>query len=64
MKASEKQVRYALHLMDAGGYSTRYMNARHKELGASMRERSGSVADWLGSMTPPQISRLIDSLKK
>lgn len=39
---SEKQVRYALHLLDKAGYSTRFMDARFKNLGATMRQRSGS----------------------
>ena len=55
--ATYKQVRYALHLLEENGYSTRYMDARFKNLGATMRERSGSVEGWLRS-------RNIGKLKK
>lgn len=60
---SEKQIKYALHLLDKAGYSTRYMNAEFKKLGASMRERSGTVTEWLQSMSDLEISKLIDRLK-
>jgi hypothetical protein len=63
MKATEKQVRYALVLLAKAGYSTQFMNASFKELGASMRERSGSVSDWLAGMKIGEISKLIDRLK-
>ena len=61
--ATEKQVSYALHLLSKAGYSTRYMDSSHKRLGATMRERSGSVRDWLASMERYRISQLIDELK-
>jgi hypothetical protein len=63
MKATEKQVSYALALLEQAGYSTRYMNASFKDLGASMRQRSGTVTDWLAAMNRAEISRLIDTLK-
>jgi hypothetical protein len=63
MKATEKQVSYALALLDKAGYGTRFMSAKFKELGASMRERSGSVSDWLAGMNRVEISKLIDRLK-
>lgn len=63
MKPTEKQLRYALFLLEKTGYGTRYMNARFKELGASMRERSGSVKSWLAGMNIAEISKLIDTLK-
>lgn len=63
MNATEKQISYALALLGKAGYSTRYMNASFKELGASMRERSGSVRDWLANMTKAEVSALIDRLK-
>ena len=61
--ATDKQVRYAMYLLDKAGYSTRYMNSSFKKLGATMRQRSGSVADWLSGMTRREISSLIDDLK-
>lgn len=61
--ASEKQVAYLLRLLDANGYSTRFMNAKFKELGASMRERSGGVVDWLRGLNSVEASKLIDRLK-
>jgi len=64
MKATTKQVNYALHLLGERGYSTRYMDASFKALGASMRQRSGKVADWLGSMDRAEISALIRTLEE
>lgn len=63
MKATEKQIKYALALLAKAGYSTRYMNSKFKELGASMRERSGTVEAWLDGMNVGEISKLIDALK-
>lgn len=60
---SDKQVNYALILLGRAGYSTRFMNAQFKDLGASMRERSGTVERWLRAMDAATISGLIDSLK-
>ena len=62
--ATQKQINYALYLLDQTGYSTRYMDSRFKSLGATMRERSGLVRDWLAGMERPRISRLIDQLKQ
>ncbi|HEX8810326.1 MAG TPA: hypothetical protein VF760_15165 [Xanthobacteraceae bacterium] len=63
MPATDKQVRYALYLLGKAGYNTRYMDSRFKELGATMRERSGSVESWLRGRTLPEMSNLIDKLK-
>ena len=63
MKATEKQIRYALFLLSKKGYSTSWMNAQFKALGATMRERSGRVEDWLANMNIAQCSALIDRLK-
>lgn len=63
MNATPKQISYALHLLDNAGYSTRFMDASFKRLGATMRERSGKVSDWLENMGKQDISRLIDDLK-
>lgn len=62
--ATPKQVSYALHLLDEAGYDTRYMNSSFAVLGATMRERSGSVEGWLENMNMVEISRLIDYLKE
>ena len=61
--ATEKQVRYAMFLLDKAGYSTRYMDATYKRLGARMRERSGSVDEWLRSLDMGRMSSVIDELK-
>lgn len=53
-KPTEKQINYALFLMKENGYDTRYMNSRHKELGATMRQRSGTVEEWLAAKTEPK----------
>jgi cobalamin biosynthesis Mg chelatase CobN len=60
--ASKKQISYILHLMAEAGYSTDWMNARHKALGATMRERSGRVIDWLAKMDSASASSLITDL--
>jgi len=61
--ATEKQVRYTMYLLSTRGFSTRYMNAQFKALGATMRERSGMVQDWVASRGFREISSLIDNLK-
>jgi len=63
MPATEKQIQYALFLLDKTGYGTRWMNARFKELGATMRERSGRVEDWVRGRTVRELSQIIDQLK-
>ena len=62
-RATDKQVRYALMLLAQAGYSTKWMNAEYRKLGATMRERSGPVVDWLANKNVAQISSLIDELK-
>lgn len=62
--ATPKQIAYALHLLDEAGYDTRYMNASFAGLGATMRQRSGSVEHWLTNMSRAEISKLIDRLKE
>lgn len=49
--ATDKQIAYAMSLMDQHGYSTRFMNADHKALCATMNQRQGLVTDWLKSLT-------------
>jgi hypothetical protein len=61
--ATQKQVDYAKALLRKAGYGDRFMNARFKELGASMRERSGSVESWLRGKTAADVSALIDRLR-
>lgn len=63
MNATEKQVRYALYLLSENGYSTRYMDSSFKRF-ATMRERSGTVENWLRNKNVAEISSLIDALKK
>lgn len=62
--ATDKQVRYALFLLKERGYSTTWMNAEFKALGATMSERSGKVETWLRNKNVAEISSLIDQLKK
>jgi hypothetical protein len=62
-QATDKQVSYALSLIGKAGYSTRYMDASFKTLGATMRERTGTVESWLRNMPRHEISQLIDKLK-
>jgi hypothetical protein len=60
--ATEKQVNYLLYLLEKSGFDVRYMNAQYKRLGATMNERSGSVRDWLNSLTVKRASDLIKIL--
>jgi hypothetical protein len=39
------------------------MNKTYKDFGASMRERSGRVEDWLRAMSAAECSELIDRLQ-
>lgn len=61
-KATAKQVSYALALLAKAGYQTTYMDSSYKALGATMRERSGRVADWLANLPRHEISALIGRL--
>ena len=61
--ATEKQINYAMSLLSKKGYSTKYMDASFRNLGATCKERQGSVIDWLVSMDKRRISKLIDNLK-
>ncbi|HOC17136.1 MAG TPA: hypothetical protein PKK95_02655 [Vicinamibacterales bacterium] len=61
--ATPKQVSYLMVLLARAGYDTRWMSSRYRELGASMRERSGSVSVWLSSLTIGEASALIDRLR-
>lgn len=61
--ASQKQVNYALMLLSKAGYGTRFMSSEYKSLGATMRERSGTVEGWLAGKNSGEISSLIDQLK-
>lgn len=64
MMATEKQVNYALHLMRQAGYDTDYMGSEHKKLGAKMRERQGTVRDWVAQMGKDRASELIETLSE
>lgn len=63
MRATEKQVRYAMYLLGRKGYSTKWMNSEFKRLGATMRERSGQVVDWVSNMSVSECSALIGKLQ-
>ncbi|HEV2395829.1 MAG TPA: hypothetical protein VGS27_02655 [Candidatus Sulfotelmatobacter sp.] len=63
-RATKKQVSYAWMLLRQAGYSTKCMDsAAFAELGATLRERSGTVEDWLKGMSAAKVSRLIQWLK-
>lgn len=61
--ATDRQINYLMHLLAKRGYSTRFMNSSFKALGATMRQRSGTVRGWLESLTTAEASALIDQLK-
>lgn len=60
--ATTKQIAYATALLARNGYRTDWMSAEHSKLGATMRERSGRVSDWLARMDRTRISNLISTL--
>lgn len=62
MRATEKQVRYIMWLLNRAGYPTDWMSSRHKALGATMRERSGRVLDWVQSLDRFRASKVIHAL--
>lgn len=62
--ATDKQIRYALALLQENGYDTRYMDSKYKELGATMKERSGTVEGWLRSLDTGRLADLITKLKQ
>ena len=59
---TEKQFSYIMHLLRQAGYSARFMNADFKRLGATMRERSGTVENWVDGLTVGEASRVIGLL--
>ena len=60
--ATTKQINYAMALLGKAGYSTRYMDRTFADLGATMKQRSGLVSDWLAAMSKSDISKLISKL--
>ena len=63
MKATEKQLRYIEYLRARTKWSGKWMSAAWKQLGAGMRQRSGTVADYLAGLTMSEASALISTLK-
>ena len=62
--ATKRQVGDAVLLLRQAGYSNERMDsAAFAELGATMRERSGTVENWLKGMSAAKASRLIQRLK-
>lgn len=63
MNATDKQVKYIMYLLSVRGYSTQFMDATFKHLGAGMRDRSGRVIDWVSSLGIGEAAKLIEKLK-
>jgi hypothetical protein len=61
---TEKQTRYILLLLAQKGYSTQWMTSAFRPLGATMRERSGRVEDWVRSLGVGRASELIERLTR
>lgn len=61
--ATPKQIGFALGLIRRAGYSTGWLVADHRVIGAP-RGMTGTVEDWLSTMTVSEISNLIDDLKE
>ena len=64
MTATIKQQRFILHLLRQKGFNTRFMDKSFARLGATMRERTGKVTDWVASLDVGRASQVIDQLKK
>lgn len=62
--ASRKQIAYAMRLLQIRRYGTDELRFEHRLLGSRIRDGHATVLEWLASMTPLQISQLIDRLKK
>ena len=61
--ATDKQVSFALSLLAKKGFSTRFMDSSFSKLGASMKDRKGSVEAWVRGLGVAGCSQLIDTLK-
>jgi hypothetical protein len=62
--ATNGQIGYAVLLLRQAGYSIERMDSpAFAELGATMRERSGTVENWLKGMSAAKASHLIKRLK-
>jgi hypothetical protein len=62
--ATKRQIGYAVMLLHQAGYSTQRIDSpAFADLGTTMRERSGTVENWLINMSAAKASRLIQRLK-
>lgn len=61
LRPTERQLRYALHLLAKNGYRTDWFSSQHKALGLTMRERSGRVSDMSWETCDKIIRALKDS---
>lgn len=57
--STEKQVRYALSLLEKAGYSTRIVEKKHETIAPIDGFEGKSVERWLHSMHAGQISRAV-----
>jgi len=66
VSATQKQVKYIVHLMIDAGHAHRkgYLRGSSKNVphGPSMRERQGTVDEWAETLTSRQASEVIDYL--
>ncbi len=62
--ATEKQVNYLLYLLGKKGFDTKWMNSQYKHLGVTMKQRHGTVEEWLKSLSVSDASKLIEKLLK
>ena len=60
--ASEKQKKYIKYLLGTNGYDTKWMHAKYKGLGVSMKDRSGKVDNWLDKLDQTEASNVIQKL--
>lgn len=58
-RATDKQIRYVKHLLSKNGYDTRYIDSSFKNLGLTMKERSGAIDDIDFDVA----AKIIDALK-
>ena len=61
--ATDKQVRYIMHLLYKNGYSVKFMDSKFKNLGVTMNQRRGTVEYWANSLSSGEASNIIEQLK-
>jgi hypothetical protein len=62
-KATPKQIERAIMLLGKANYSTGFIDANFKRLGATMSDRDCTVESWLAAKTESEIEMLLERLR-